>query len=93
MAISNNMRRLLLGEPFKFHFMVGGGRRYPLSVPLNLTPIDPKFLRINGGDDGARTRDLCRDRIPKRRNPLETGVADGYLSALWTPWERLLNPY
>jgi len=46
-----------------------------------------------GGDDGARTRDLCRDRIPKRRNPLETGVVDGNLSALWNPWERLLNPY
>ena len=36
------------------------------SVPFGAlksdSPIDPKSLRINGGDDGARTRDLCRDR-------------------------------
>jgi hypothetical protein len=25
-------------------------------------PTDPNSFRINGGDDGARTRDLCRDR-------------------------------
>ena len=25
-------------------------------------PIDSKNFGINGGDDGARTRDLCRDR-------------------------------
>jgi hypothetical protein len=38
-------------------------------------------------------RDFCRDRIPEGRNPLETGVVDGYLSALWNPGEPLLNPY
>jgi hypothetical protein len=26
------------------------------------TPFDSKSFRIYGGDDGARTRDLCRDR-------------------------------
>ena len=25
-------------------------------------PFPNKFFGINGGDDGARTRDLCRDR-------------------------------
>ena len=25
-------------------------------------PIEAKTLGFNGGDDGARTRDLCRDR-------------------------------
>jgi len=27
-------------------------------------PTDSKVFRINGGDDGARTRDLCRDSLP-----------------------------
>jgi hypothetical protein len=28
---------------------------------------DPKLFRIYGGDDGARTRDLCRDRMTRPR--------------------------
>jgi hypothetical protein len=28
------------------------------------------FLGLYGGDDGARTRDLCRDSESKTRNPL-----------------------
>ena len=45
------------------------------------------------GDDGARTRDLCRDRIPKKRNLLKQRVADGSNSAIRKPWEGLLLPY
>jgi hypothetical protein len=30
--------------------------------------IASKSLRIYGGDDGARTRDLCRDSEPETRN-------------------------
>jgi hypothetical protein len=29
------------------------------------SPFDSKLFRIYGGDDGARTRDLCRDRSRK----------------------------
>jgi hypothetical protein len=29
-----------------------------------VSPQTSEFLRFSGGDDGARTRDLCRDRIP-----------------------------
>jgi hypothetical protein len=32
---------------------------------------------ICGGDDGARTRDLCRDSELEGRNLLKTGAADG----------------
>jgi len=34
-------------------------------------PYVPKFFGMNGGDDGARTRDLCRDRSAFDRNPLK----------------------
>jgi len=30
-------------------------------------PIDSKLFKINGGDDGARTRDLCRDSKSENR--------------------------
>jgi hypothetical protein len=57
------------------------------------SPYDPRSFRIYGGDDGARTRDLCRDSELEIRNLLETGVADGSFSALRHPREPLLNPY
>ena len=31
-------------------------------VPCCHLPYTPKYFGIYGGDDGARTRDLCRDR-------------------------------
>ena len=37
------------------------------------------------GTTGLEPRDLCRDSIPEGRNPLETGVVDGNLSALGNP--------
>ena len=33
-----------------------------LDCHLGLSPQTLYFLRFSGGDDGARTRDLCRDR-------------------------------
>ena len=51
------------------------------------------FYLAYGGDDGARTRDLCRDRSPQKRNLLKQRVADGSNSAIGKPWEALLTPY
>jgi hypothetical protein len=36
------------------------------------------FSLVYGGDDGARTRDLCRDSQLEVGNPLESGGTDGY---------------
>jgi hypothetical protein len=36
-----------------------------------------KLFGMNGGDDGARTRDLCRDSREETRNLLESGGTDG----------------
>jgi hypothetical protein len=35
------------------------------------------LLGLYGGDDGARTRDLCRDSREEARNLLESGGTDG----------------
>jgi hypothetical protein len=35
------------------------------------------LLGLYGGDDGARTRDLCRDSREETRNLLESGGTDG----------------
>ena len=40
-------------------------------------PIESKSFRINGGDDGARTRDLCRDRSRMLLNLKHFMSADG----------------
>jgi hypothetical protein len=34
-------------------------------------------IEENGGDDGTRTRGLCRDSEMVARNSLESGVTDG----------------
>jgi hypothetical protein len=34
---------------------------------FGLLPQTLDFLRFSGGDDGARTRDLCRDSLPGSR--------------------------
>jgi hypothetical protein len=41
-------------------------------------PNTPKSLGMYGGDDGARTRDLCRDSESTTRNLLITGAMDGH---------------
>lgn len=58
--------------------------RVELDAPLldhgfvvTVGPIASKPIRIYGGDDGARTRDLCRDSNAEIRNLLIPGVADG----------------
>jgi hypothetical protein len=45
-----------------------------------------------GGDDGARTRDLCRDSEPKTRNLLESGGTDGHPKHPEEPLETLIAP-
>ena len=51
-----------------FHFPVAGVPMITIFLApcllsaLKLFSHDSKPFRINGGDDGARTRDLCRDR-------------------------------
>jgi hypothetical protein len=50
-------------------------------------------LEKNGGDDGTRTRGLCRDRELRVRNYLKAKSADGSLSPLKRPRKRLSNPY
>jgi len=37
----------------------------------------PKITLVYGGDDGARTRDLCRDSKEVWRNTLKSGATDG----------------
>jgi hypothetical protein len=44
---------------------------------FGLPPQTPDFSRFSGGDDGARTRDLCRDSKSKAGNSLESGGTDG----------------
>jgi len=39
--------------------------------------INRLFSEVYGGDDGARTRDLCRDSEPENWNLLKQCVADG----------------
>ena len=61
---------------------------------------------MDGGDDGARTRDLCRDSEKEGRNLQKTSVTDGFfwrseiplVTFFWTliappslPYRFLLN--
>ena len=39
--------------------------------------VNPTKYWVYGGDDGARTRDLCRDSEPENWNLLKQCVADG----------------
>jgi hypothetical protein len=56
---------------------------YCVLICLSLrSHIFRKSFGMYGGDDGARTRDLCRDRKVETRNRKKLGVADGSLSAL-----------
>ena len=45
-------------------------------------PYEAKFFAFYGGDDGARTRDLCRDSEPENCNLLKQCVTDGPFLAL-----------
>jgi len=47
---------------------------------------------MNGGDDGARTRDLCRDSPPFWRNSLKPGVMDGNLMRPKDPVGTVIVP-
>ena len=51
---------------------------------FGLLPQTLDYFEFRGGDDGARTRDLCRDRAAERRNLLEQGATAGVFGALGT---------
>jgi hypothetical protein len=53
---------------------------------------DSKSLRIYGGDDGARTRDLCRDSRLETHNLLKSGGMDGHFRSPETRWRTLIGP-
>ena len=57
-----------------------------------LSPFSPKPFGMNGGDDGARTRDLCRDSPPLWRNSLKPGVMDGNLKRPEEPFGTVIVP-
>jgi hypothetical protein len=44
---------------------------------FGLVPQTLDSFGFSGGDDGARTRDLCRDSEPENWNLLKQYVADG----------------
>src|ERR1035438_9124332 len=55
----------------------------------DLSPLE------SGGDDGARTRDLCRDRTKTNRNPLilkRTNGSESAQMASKTPFSTLIEP-
>ena len=45
-----------------------------------------------GGDEGARTRDLCRDSPAFWRNLLKLGAADGFFQRPETPMVTVIGP-
>src|SRR5271169_2513828 len=51
-----------------------------------------QVLKRIGGDDGTRTRGLCRDRDLRVRNYLKAKSTDGSLRPLKQPRKRLSNP-
>jgi hypothetical protein len=47
---------------------------------------------VYGGDDGARTRDLCRDSKEGFRNLLKSGAPDGHFWSPETPLAPVIAP-
>jgi len=66
-----------------------GTQSYVLLHPRWFLRIPCKSFGMYGGDDGARTRDLCRDSKKEGRNLLESGGTDG---SFQRPEERLVTP-
>jgi hypothetical protein len=55
----------------------------------------PNFFGMYGGDDGARTRDLCRDRAKRYRNSLKlkrTGGSESAQNDSKTPLSTQIKP-
>ena len=66
---------------------------YRTRICLSLkVAIASKSFRIYGGDDGARTRDLCRDSPAFWRNLLKLGAADGFFQRPETPMATVIGP-
>ncbi len=61
---------------------------HPTLVSLNR---DNSFEK-NGGDDGTRTRDLCRDRVPRLGNSSTYGEHQGTQSIENTQKGTLIVP-
>jgi len=56
------------------------------SLPTRKWSDSGKCLILNGGDDGTRTRGLCRDRVTTLDNSLKSGGMDSALPPLKAPW-------
>ena len=55
-------------------------------------PNTSKPFGMNGGDDGARNRELCRDRVQETSNLLKTRAMDKTNITMRNPWKTLLHP-
>ena len=67
-----------------------GGRSSPLNLNCHFGLLPQTLLSgFRGGDDGARTRDLCRDSELEGRNSLKRCVTDGSFQRS----ETLLAPH
>jgi hypothetical protein len=62
-----------------------------LFVPTQNQAVVRKPLIRNGGDDGTRTRGLCRDRVPTSRNLLKAGGMDSALPPSKAPLGTLIG--
>ncbi len=97
-AIANGGAHLIrqkVGEIGSSDVLNWGAKRAHFGVPLHPielanSPIKP--FGMYGGDDGARTRDLCRDRNKPVTN-WNQGERMALFSALRNVWQPLLHPY
>jgi hypothetical protein len=64
----------------------------PFAPRLN-SANSKKPFEMYGGDDGARTRDLCRDSEKEGRNLQKTSVTMASFGAVRNDREPLSNPY
>ena len=70
LALAGFVRRLS-GSLAKDHALIGDREI------VTWVPVDRALAGVNGGDDGAQTRDLCRDRSRKLMNLNNFMSADG----------------
>ena len=61
-------------------------------MKATIIAINPYVSKENGEDDGARTRDLCRDSEPSNGNLQESGGTDGHSKYPEEPMETLIAP-
>ena len=61
-------------------------------APQWFPPIPNNYLGMYGGDDGARTRDLCRDSTEVGRNLLKLRATDGFFWRSEVPMATVIGP-